>query len=96
MIKAPDEREKNYVSAGHLLFLVRHGVPLVEYPLIHGSAEFKVVDALMTNFHLPRSSLLVMIEAFVGPRWKDLYRTALDEGYRFLSLGDAMFIKRSK
>ena len=56
--------------------------------------KFKVVDALMTNFHLPRSSLLVMIEAFVGPRWKDLYRTALDEGYRFLSLGDAMFIKR--
>lgn len=58
--------------------------------------EFNVVDVLMTNFHLPRSSLLVMIEAFVGPRWKDLYQIALDEGYRFLSLGDAMFIKRSK
>tara|TARA_B100000029_G_scaffold509650_1_gene599315 strand:- start:5 stop:1279 length:1275 start_codon:yes stop_codon:yes gene_type:complete len=45
LLKSPDEREKNYVSAGHILFLERHGVPLVEYPLIHGSAEFKVVDA---------------------------------------------------
>jgi len=45
LIKSPDERVKNYVSAGHILFLVRHGVPLVEYPLVHGSAEFKVVDA---------------------------------------------------
>ena len=44
-IKSPDERVKNYVSAGHILFLTRHGVPLVEYPLVHGSAEFKVVDA---------------------------------------------------
>lgn len=45
LIKSPDERVKNYVSAGHILFLIRHGVPLVEYPLIHGSAEFKIVDA---------------------------------------------------
>ena len=58
--------------------------------------EFKVVNALMTNFHLPRSSLLVMIEAFAGKRWKELYTLAIDEGYRFLSFGDAMFIERSK
>ena len=45
LIKSPDERVKNYVSAGHILFLIRHGVPLVKYPLIHGSAEFKIVDA---------------------------------------------------
>ena len=57
--------------------------------------HFKVVDALMTNFHLPRSSLLVMIEAFVGKEWKELYSLALDEGYRFLSFGDAMFIERA-
>ena len=50
----------------------------------------------MTNFHLPRSSLLVMIEAFAGKRWKELYTLAIDEGYRFLSFGDAMFIERSK
>jgi S-adenosylmethionine:tRNA ribosyltransferase-isomerase len=56
--------------------------------------EFRVVDRLLTNFHLPRSSLLVMIEAFVGPRWRELYAAALVEGYRFLSFGDAMLLSR--
>lgn len=58
--------------------------------------RFQVVDALLTNFHMPRSTLLVMLEAFIGPRWRDLYRIALDEGYRFLSFGDAMFIERDR
>ena len=61
---------------------------------IHGDHDFLVVDRLLTNFHLPRSSLLVLIDAFVGPRWRDLYRTALDEDYRFLSFGDAMLLTR--
>jgi S-adenosylmethionine:tRNA ribosyltransferase-isomerase len=56
--------------------------------------EFRVVDRILTNFHLPRSSLLVMVEAFLGPRWRELYDRALDEGYRFLSFGDAMLIGR--
>ena len=56
--------------------------------------RFAVVDALLTNFHLPRSSLLALLAAFVGPRWRDLYATALAEDYRFLSLGDAMFCTR--
>ena len=57
--------------------------------------QFAVVDAMLTNFHLPRSSLLALLAAFVGPRWRDLYATALAEGYRFLSLGDAMFCTRN-
>ncbi|MFV0317773.1 MAG: tRNA preQ1(34) S-adenosylmethionine ribosyltransferase-isomerase QueA [Microthrixaceae bacterium] len=56
--------------------------------------DFRVVDRLLTNFHLPRSSLLAMIEAFVGPQWRGLYATAIDEGYRFLSFGDAMLLDR--
>ena len=56
--------------------------------------QFKVVDALLTNFHLPKSSLLVMVEAFIGKSWKNLYQLALKEEYRFLSFGDAMFIER--
>jgi len=60
---------------------------------IHGDRPFAVVDVLMTNFHQPRSSLLVLIDAFVGPRWRDLYGTALAEGYRFLSFGDAMLLR---
>jgi S-adenosylmethionine:tRNA ribosyltransferase-isomerase len=58
--------------------------------------RFRVVDVLLTNFHLPRSSLLAMVEAFVGPRWRDLYATARDEGYRFLSFGDAMLLPRTE
>lgn len=57
--------------------------------------DWQVVDVLMTNFHLPRSTLLVMIDAFVGPRWRDIYATALDRGYRFLSFGDAMLLERA-
>lgn len=56
--------------------------------------EWAVVDVLMTNFHLPRSTLLCLVDAFVGPRWRDLYATALAENYRFLSFGDAMLLSR--
>ncbi|HET9072788.1 MAG TPA: tRNA preQ1(34) S-adenosylmethionine ribosyltransferase-isomerase QueA [Acidimicrobiales bacterium] len=53
---------------------------------------WRAVDALLTNFHQPRSTLLLLVEAFVGPRWRDLYALALAEGYRFLSFGDAMLL----
>ena len=56
--------------------------------------DFQVVDVLLTNFHQPRSSLLVMLEAFAGLRWRELYETALADGYRFLSFGDAMLVGR--
>jgi S-adenosylmethionine:tRNA ribosyltransferase-isomerase len=61
---------------------------------IHRPYDWQVVDRLLTNFHLPRSSLLVMIDAFVGPHWKDLYATALADHYRFLSFGDCMLLSR--
>jgi len=57
---------------------------------------WRVVDVMMTNFHQPRSSLLVMIDAFVGRRWREIYRVATDEGYRFLSFGDAMLLGRDE
>ncbi len=56
--------------------------------------EWKMVDAMLTNFHMPKTSLLLMIGAFVGESWKSLYETAVAERYRFLSFGDAMFIQR--
>lgn len=56
--------------------------------------DWRVVDALLTNFHLPRSTLLCLLDAFIGPRWRTLYDSALDHGYRFLSFGDAMFVSR--
>ena len=54
--------------------------------------RFGMVDVLMTNFHLPKSTLLVLLAAFMGPRWRELYEVALSEGYRFLSFGDAMLV----
>src|SRR5262249_12318149 len=57
--------------------------------------DFAVVDAMVTNFHVPRSTLLALIDAFIGPRWRDLYGVALASGYRFLSFGDAMFLERA-
>jgi S-adenosylmethionine:tRNA ribosyltransferase-isomerase len=56
--------------------------------------EWRVVDLMMTNFHLPRTTLLMMIDAFVGERWRSLYDIALAEKYRFLSFGDAMLLDR--
>lgn len=62
--------------------------------MISRGYDWKVVDVMMTNFHLPRTTLLVMIEAFVGPRWSRLYAAALADQYRFLSFGDAMLLDR--
>lgn len=61
---------------------------------IHEGFDWKVVDVLMTNFHLPKTTLLMMIEAFIGTRWRDLYASALEQEYRFLSFGDAMLLTR--
>ncbi len=56
--------------------------------------EFRRVDALLTNFHLPRSTLLALVMAFAGvEQTRALYRTAVDERYRFYSFGDAMLIR---
>jgi S-adenosylmethionine:tRNA ribosyltransferase-isomerase len=55
--------------------------------------EFKVVDAMLTNFHLPKSTLIMLVSAFAGrERVLSAYQTAIQEGYRFYSFGDAMLI----
>jgi len=56
--------------------------------------SWKIVDVMLTNFHMPKTSLLLMIESFTGSRWRELYAAAIREKYRFLSFGDAMFISR--
>ena len=62
---------------------------------IYPGYEFKIVDAIVTNFHLPESTLIMLVSAFYG---KDAilsaYRHAVKEGYRFFSFGDAMFIEK--
>ncbi|GLK87897.1 tRNA preQ1(34) S-adenosylmethionine ribosyltransferase-isomerase QueA [Pseudomonas turukhanskensis] len=63
---------------------------------IYPGRPFHVVDALVTNFHLPESTLLMLVSAFAGyPQTMAAYATAIAEGYRFFSYGDAMFITRN-
>lgn len=60
---------------------------------IYPGYKFKVVDCLLTNFHLPKSTLLMMVAAFAGTKLvKEVYQTAINQRYRFFSFGDAMLI----
>ena len=61
---------------------------------IYPGYKFKVVDHMITNFHLPQSSLLMLVAAFIGyEKMIDIYKTAIEREYRFLSYGDAMLLK---
>ncbi|VWL84786.1 tRNA preQ1(34) S-adenosylmethionine ribosyltransferase-isomerase QueA [Oceanivirga miroungae] len=61
---------------------------------IYGDYKFKIVDALITNFHLPKSTLVMLVSSFMGSTKKalDSYKIAIDNDYRFFSLGDSMYI----
>lgn len=56
--------------------------------------RFRVIDRLITNFHLPETSLIVLVASFMGDRWRLAYEAALARGYRFASFGDAMITSR--
>ena len=57
--------------------------------------HFHIVSQLVTNFHQPQSTLLLLVSAFTKGRWRDIYRHAIDNGYRFLSYGDSSLLKTS-
>jgi S-adenosylmethionine:tRNA ribosyltransferase-isomerase len=79
-------------SAGLADGTVRAGAGVAEL-FIHPGHRFRVVDALLTNFHLPKSSLLMLVAAFAGRELiLDAYRHAISEGFRFYSYGDAMLV----
>jgi S-adenosylmethionine:tRNA ribosyltransferase-isomerase len=60
---------------------------------IYPGYRWQVVEGMITNFHLPRSSLLILISALIGrDRVMSLYHEAIQEGYRFYSFGDAMLL----
>ena len=61
---------------------------------IYPGYQFKAVDKLITNFHLPKSTLIMLVSALAGSELiKKAYQEAIDQDYRFFSFGDAMFIK---
>ncbi|MDE6854428.1 MAG: S-adenosylmethionine:tRNA ribosyltransferase-isomerase, partial [Muribaculaceae bacterium] len=58
---------------------------------------YRIADAMITNFHQPQSTLLLLVSAFLGDSWRNIYDHAVDTGYRFLSYGDAcLFFKHQK
>jgi S-adenosylmethionine:tRNA ribosyltransferase-isomerase len=58
--------------------------------------EFKIIDGLITNFHQPQSTLLLLIAALIGDEWKEVYQFALNNDFRFLSYGDSSLIMKPK
>jgi len=57
--------------------------------IIAPSYKFKIIDILITNFHQPKSTLLLLVSAFYGEEWKMTYKYALENDFRFLSYGDS-------
>ena len=71
---------------------MRRGAASAEI-FIHPPHDFRVISGLLTNFHLPKSSLLMLVSAFAGrERVLDAYREAVERRYRFYSYGDAMLV----
>jgi S-adenosylmethionine:tRNA ribosyltransferase-isomerase len=64
--------------------------------LIAPGYTFRLADALVTNFHQPQSTLLLLVAAFVGPEWRRIYDHALANEYRFLSYGDGSLLYRQR
>ena len=58
--------------------------------------KFKIINGIITNFHQPKSTLLLLIAAFIGDRWKELYELALEHKFRFLSYGDSCLLLNKK
>jgi S-adenosylmethionine:tRNA ribosyltransferase-isomerase len=105
-IAAARAEGRRIIAAGTTVLRALEGAALGDGTVRAGEGEtdlfvtpgfrFRVVDALLTNFHLPRSTLLVLVAAFAGyTRTRAAYREAIDRRYRFFSFGDAMFVERS-
>lgn len=81
-----------------LRWLDRHGLDTLTGEtrvMVVPGFPFQLVDALFTNFHQPGSTLILLVAAFVGPAWRQIYAEALSGPYRFLSYGDSSLLVRS-
>ena len=102
------EQWEPYREAGYTYTLEAALQALIDYMDKTGLAElhsrtriiivpgyrFRVIDYLVTNFHQPKSTLLLLISAFVGEAWRDIYRFALSHDFRFLSYGDSSLLQK--
>ncbi|NCO75647.1 MAG: tRNA preQ1(34) S-adenosylmethionine ribosyltransferase-isomerase QueA [Cyanobacteria bacterium] len=103
-IKQTKEKGKKVIAVGTTVVRTLEGAYQQQQKLIpfsgktnlfiYPSYEFKVIDGLITNFHLPKSSLLMLVSALIGrERLMSIYQKAMEEKYRFYSFGDGMFIQ---
>ena len=75
-----------------LAFMQRHQLEVLEgdtQMIIAPGYKFHVIKGIITNFHQPQSTLLLLVSAIIGQRWRDCYQYALDHNFRFLSYGDS-------
>ena len=86
--------KEDFISDSKVCLTGRRFTRLRDFIHIEPGKKIKAVDALITNFHLPQSTLLMLVSAFMGRETAlDVYREAVEEKYRFFSFGDAMFIE---
>lgn len=87
--------EKSYPNWTKNIILNDHSLDFATEAYITPGYEFLVIDELITNFHLPESSLLVLVSALIGQEnLHKIYQHAIREKYRFFSLGDGMYLKK--
>lgn len=98
---APYSREYTYSTSEALQalydYLQLHGMDEIKVGtkiIIVPGFKFRLVDVLITNFHQPESTLILLVAAFVGEDWRRIYAYALDHGFRFLSYGDSSILFR--
>ena len=98
---APYERDYEYQTSEALSALVQwlesqglQELKLGTRIIIVPGFRFRIVDMMVTNFHQPQSTLLLLISAFVGGDWKSIYDYALAHDFRFLSYGDSSLLFR--
>jgi S-adenosylmethionine:tRNA ribosyltransferase-isomerase len=105
-VMAARREGRRVVAAGTTVLRALEGAALGDGVVRPGEGEtdlfvtpgfrFRIVDALLTNFHLPRSTLLVLVSAFAGyAAVRRAYHAVIEHRYRFFSFGDAMFVERS-
>jgi len=97
------ESQKPKVASREALEAIVHYLEATGQDTLHAETQimikpgyqFRVVDQLITNFHQPQSTLLLLVSAFVGGDWKRIYDYALSHGFRFLSYGDSSILTRA-